>query len=95
MIIVTSLGYTKRLDITNYDFTTRGNKGNLIQKLKEGDSIASILPVNEKDSEITIITLFNIIKVAIDQIVILGTTAQGSKGISLNEPNKVLKIIKE
>lgn len=95
LIILTSQGLIKKFDVQDFEFTTRGNKGTSIQKLKEEDQVVSILPINDTTTEVTIITLLNILKLSIKDTPLLSAAAFGSKGVSLDNGNKALKIIKE
>jgi DNA gyrase subunit A len=95
LIILTSQGFAKRIDIENLDYTTRGNRGASFYKLGESDIVVSMLPVDGNATEVTIITLINILKIPISDIPILSTAAQGTKAIKLNTSNKALKVIKE
>lgn len=58
----------KQTDIAEYPVTSRAIKGNLIQKLREGDSMSYFLPLNSTETELIAISSKGSIKLPISQI---------------------------
>lgn len=73
---ISSCGLSKRTSISEFGENSRATKGNIIQKLKEGDTMAAFLPLTS-ETEIAIISAAGTIKIPISSIPCSGRTTVG------------------
>lgn len=73
---ISSCGLSKRTSISEFSENTRATKGNIIQKLKDGDTMAAFLPLTS-ETEVAIISAAGTIKIPISSIPCLGRTTVG------------------
>jgi len=95
ILIVTEKGYGKRTNSDEFRETKRGGKG--VKALKVTDKNGSIVSFKtiKGDEDVMIITDSGIIiRMAIDQISVLGRVTQGVKLISLKDNQKVSTVAK-
>ena len=93
VLIVTEKGYGKRTNVDEFRETKRGSKGvKALNITEKNGTIVEFKTVN-KDQDLMIITDSGIIiRVAIDQISLMGRATQGVKLINLKEEQKVSTI---
>ena len=90
---ISSLGLSKKTDITEFTYTTKNTKGKKIQKIIDSDFMVDFIPIiNEK--EILIVSSNAQLKVSLDEITNLSRGAQGSKTIKLKNNEKVISLQK-
>ena len=90
---ISSLGLSKKTDITEFTYTTKNTKGKKIQKIIDYDFMVDFIPIiNEK--EILIVSSNAQLKVSLDEITNLSRGAQGSKTIKLKNNEKVISLQK-
>ena len=90
---ISSLGLSKKTDITEFTYTGKNTKGKKIQKIIDYDFMVDFIPiVNEK--EILIVSSNAQLKVSLDEITNLSRGAQGSKTIKLKNNEKVISLQK-
>ena len=90
---ISSLGLSKKTDITEFTYTTKNTKGKKIQKIIDYDFMVDFIPIiNEK--EILIVSSSAQLKVSLDEITNLSRGAQGSKTIKLKNNEKVISLQK-
>lgn len=90
---ISSLGLSKKTDITEFTYTTKNTKGKKIQKTIDYDFMVDFIPIiNEK--EILIVSSNAQLKVSLDEITNLSRGAQGSKTIKLKNNEKVISLQK-
>lgn len=90
---ISSLGLSKKTDITEFTYTTKNTKGKKIQKIIDDDFMVDFIPIiNEK--EILIVSSSAQLKVSLDEITNLSRGAQGSKTIKLKNNEKVISLQK-
>lgn len=90
---ISSLGRSKKTDITEFTYTSKNTKGKKIQKIIDYDFMVDFIPIiNEK--EILIVSSSAQLKVSLDEITNLSRGAQGSKTIKLKNNEKVISLQK-
>ena len=90
---ISSLGLSKKTDITEFTYTSKNTKGKKIQKIIDYDFMVDFIPIiNEK--EILIVSSSAQLKVSLDEITNLSRGAQGSKTIKLKNNEKVISLQK-
>lgn len=90
---ISSLGLSKKTNITEFTYTTKNTKGKKIQKIIDYDFMVDFIPIiNEK--EILIVSSNAQLKVSLDEITNLSRGAQGSKTIKLKNNEKVISLQK-
>ena len=90
---ISSLGLSKKTNITEFTYTTKNTKGKKIQKILDYDFMVDFIPIiNEK--EILIVSSNAQLKVSLDEITNLSRGAQGSKTIKLKNNEKVISLQK-
>ena len=90
---ISSLGLSKKTNITELTYTTKNTKGKKIQKIIDYDFMVDFIPIiNEK--EILIVSSNAQLKVSLDEITNLSRGAQGSKTIKLKNNEKVISLQK-
>ena len=90
---ISSLGLSKKTDITEFTYTSKNTKGKKIQKIIDYDFMVDFIPIiNEK--EILIVSSNAQLKVSLDEIANLSRGAQGSKTIKLKNNEKVISLQK-
>lgn len=90
---ISSLGLSKKTDITEFTYTAKNTKGKKIQKIIDYDFMVDFIPIiNEK--EILIVSSNAQLKVSLDEITNLSRGAQGSKTIKLKNNEKVISLQK-
>lgn len=90
---ISSLGLSKKTDITEFTYTGKNTKGKKIQKIIDYDFMVDFIPIiNEK--EILIVSSNAQLKVSLDEITNLSRGAQGSKTIKLKNNEKVISLQK-
>ena len=77
IITISKKGIVSRTDIDDFGISNRATKGSKVQKLKEEDSMADFLPINDK-KDITIVSTKGLITLEKDSI---PKTSKGSVGI--------------
>ena len=90
---ISSLGLSKKTNITEFTYTTKNTKGKKIKKIIDYDFMVDFIPIiNEK--EILIVSSNAQLKVSLDEITNLSRGAQGSKTIKLKNNEKVISLQK-
>ena len=90
---ISSLGLSKKTDITEFTYTSKNTKGKKIQRIIDYDFMVDFIPIiNEK--EILIVSSSAQLKVSLDEITNLSRGAQGSKTIKLKNNEKVISLQK-
>ena len=77
IVTISKKGIVSRTDIDDFGISNRATKGSKVQKLKEEDSMADFLPINDKKN-ITIVSTKGLITLNKDSI---PKTSKGSVGI--------------
>ena len=90
LVSITSDGYIKNSDLSEFHITNRGTKGVKIQRTED---FCNFLPI-ENDLNILIISSTAQIKIKIDDIPNLGRGAQGVKSIKLLSNSKIISLQK-
>ena len=79
LVSTSSAGLAKRTSITEYPMATRATKGSAAQKLKEGDSLSSFVPLNGTEKDLVVISSKGSIKIPISQIQQSGRSTMGTQ----------------
>lgn len=90
---ISSLGLSKKTDITEFTYTGKNTKGKKIQKIIDYDFMVDFIPIID-EKEILIVSSNAQLKVSLDEITNLSRGAQGSKTIKLKNNEKVISLQK-
>lgn len=90
---ISSLGLSKKTDITEFTYTGKNTKGKKIQKIINSDFMVDFIPIID-EKEILIVSSNAQLKVSLDEITNLSRGAQGSKTIKLKNNEKVISLQK-
>ena len=90
---ISSLGLSKKTDITEFTYTSKNTKGKKIQKIIDHDFMVDFIPIID-EKEILIVSSNAQLKVSLDEIANLSRGAQGSKTIKLKNNEKVISLQK-
>lgn len=91
ILSISQKGLSKRTVISEFGENTRATKGNIIQKLKDGDKMASFLPLTD-ETEIAVISAGGTIKIPVSSIPCLSRQTIGVQA-KKSENDKVIRII--
>lgn len=92
ILSITKRGKLKKSDFNEFGISSRGTKGNKIQKINDDDEIIDFVPL-DKDREVTIISSQNILKINSDEIKITNRLSVGVKGIEITEKEKAVGLL--
>ena len=95
LVFTSSAGLAKRTSITEYPMATRATKGSAAQKLKEGDSLSSFVPLNGTEKDLVVISSKGSIKVPISQIQQSGRSTMGTQLKKLTTKEVIQTLIVE
>ena len=95
LVSTSSAGLAKRTSITEYPMATRATKGSAAQKLKEGDSLSSFVPLNGTEKDLVVISSKGSIKVPISQIQQSGRSTMGTQVKKLVSQETIQNLIVE
>lgn len=95
LVSTSSAGLAKRTSITEYPMATRATKGSAAQKLKEGDSLSSFVPLNGSEKDLVVISSKGSIKVPISQIQQSGRSTMGTQLKKLTTKEVIQTLIVE
>jgi DNA gyrase subunit A len=95
LLVVSEKGYGKRSDMGDYRITRRGGKGvKTINVTEKTGKLVAIKEVGDKD-ELMIINKSGIsIRIAVDQLRVMGRATQGVRLIKLNEDDSISSVEK-
>lgn len=91
ILSISQKGLSKRTVISEFGENTRATKGNIIQKLKDGDKMASFLPLTD-ETEIAVISAGGTIKIPVSSIPCLSRQTIGVQA-KKSENDKVIRTI--
>lgn len=94
IISISNTGLAKRTSIDEFSISTRGNKGSLIQKFKDGDCASNFETLN-KEKELIIVSNKGTIKIEVESIQLSSRSSQGVAAKKLENGEKINAIIKE
>ena len=91
VLAVTSLGYGKRTEISEYRTQTRSGMGIITQKTTEKvGSVIGTRMVNDDDDLMIITSKGQVIRMSVKDISVLGRNTQGVRLIKVNEDETVM-----
>ncbi len=91
ILTVTENGYGKRTAVSEYKLQNRGGKGVFAIKTSERNGkVVGVLPVDDEDQVMLIANSGKVIRMAMDNVRIIGRNTQGVRLINLEENEKVV-----
>lgn len=93
MITISKNGLIKKSDLVDFPICSKNTKGKKISGIRENDAIIDFLTLS-KDSDIINIGNKKIVKINTEELRSLSRNATGVKGLSLDDGNYIVKIIK-
>ncbi len=95
LLVVSEKGYGKRSDISDYRITSRGGKGvKTLQITEKTGKLVAIKEVGDKD-ELMIVNKSGIsIRIAVEELRVMGRATQGVKLIRLNDDDSISSVAK-
>lgn len=93
MITISKNGLIKKSDLVDFPVCSKNTKGKKISGIRENDAIIDFLTLS-KDSDIINIGNKKIVKINTEELRSLSRDATGVKGLSLDDGNYIVKIIK-
>ncbi|PIE59555.1 MAG: DNA gyrase subunit A [Desulfobulbus propionicus] len=93
ILTVTENGYGKRTAVSEYKIQTRGGKGVYTIKTSERNgNVVGVLAVDDEDQVMLIANSGKVIRMAMDNVRIIGRNTQGVRLINLDEEEKVVAL---
>lgn len=94
IVTISKQSVIKRIPYSDFTISNRATKGSSIQKLKDGDEMASFIPVMEGDKEITVISTLGSIRIPLSSIEESSRSAQGVQSKKLNDNETIIRVVK-
>jgi len=94
IITISSNGIIKRTSYNDFSLGNRATKGNIVQKLKENDSMASFNLLNNNDKEVIIVSNESIIKIPIKDVQLSNKNTQGTISKKMKSNEYVIEVLK-
>lgn len=94
IISISLSGMIKRTNFDSFSIGNRATKGSSIQKLKDNDTMISFNTIDEKDSEIAIVSNKAIIKIPLKEIQVLSKNTFGAQAKKIESGEIITEILK-
>ncbi|WP_262248009.1 DNA gyrase subunit A [Parapedobacter soli] len=95
VLVVSEKGYGKRTDIEDYRVTNRGGKGvKTINVTEKTGKLVAIKGVTDNDDLMIINKSGIVIRIAVDELRVMGRATQGVRLITLNDDDEIASITK-
>jgi DNA gyrase subunit A len=94
IVLISKSALTKKIPMSEFSIANRATKGSSIQKLKEGDSMASFIAVTSEDKDITLVSNIGMIKIPLDSMEEHSKTTQGVHSKVLAEKEHIIKVVR-
>lgn len=89
IVSLTKLGYIKKTSLSEFSKGTRANKGIIVHKIEENDSVVSIKPISYEDKEIIVYSTNSIIKFNLNEVPLSSRNTIGNHSIKLKKSQNI------
>ena len=94
IVLISKSALTKKIPISEFSIANRATKGSSIQKLKDGDEMASFVAVTSEDTDVTLVSNIGMIKIPLNSLEEHSKTTQGVHSKVLAEKEYIIKAVK-
>lgn len=89
IVSLTKTGYIKKTPMSEFSKGSRANKGVIVHKLEENDSVVSIKPITSENKEIIVYSSSNIIKFNLSEVPQSSRNTIGNHSIKLKKSQSI------
>lgn len=94
IVLISKSALTKKIPMSEFSIVNRATKGSSIQKLKDGDEMASFVAVTSEDTDVTLVSNIGMIKIPLNSLEEHSKTTQGVHSKVLAEKEYIIKAVK-
>jgi DNA gyrase subunit A len=94
IVLISKSALTKKIPMSEFSIANRATKGSSIQKLKDGDEMASFVAVTSEDTDVTLVSNIGMIKIPLNSLEEHSKTTQGVHSKVLAEKEYIIKAVK-
>lgn len=94
IVLISKSALTKKIPMSEFSIANRATKGSSIQKLKDGDEMASFVAVTSEDTDVTLVSNIGMIKIPLNSLEEHSKTTQGVHSKILAEKEYIIKAVK-
>lgn len=93
IISLTKTGYIKKTPMSEFSKGSRANKGVIVHKLEENDSVVSVKPITNENKEIIVYSNSNIIKFNLSEVPTSSRNTIGNHSIKLKKNQNITGMV--